>query len=355
MSHDTINIEQAIDILVNIFKNHIRTVPLLIGDAGIGKSTAVDTVGAKLGWPVLNFRLAQISDVSDILGGPRFDVTTNSIQWYPPPWWKFVQEHPEGGILHFDELNRANNEIRQSIFQLLTDWKMLTIEVPHKWSIVASINPDSSGLYHVEGLDPALIRRLTPRLSIEADPESWCHWAEKNGVMPSIVSHIRKNPDQLCIIKENEPYPNPASWTKVSELIKYRVIDPDKLNDKINLAILTGVIGRDAAISFANSSFISFIDGKKILYSYDSIEEELFLQEDIAMVNTINSLANAIPNNVSQIEPKTVTNIKKFIKKLPKEKQALLLSQLVRDRDVFTTTFLAPDLEIQKVIRNLKV
>lgn len=355
MTNETLNIEQAIDVLVSIFKNHIRTVPLLIGDAGIGKSTAVDTVGAKLNIPVINFRLAQISDVSDILGGPRFDAVTNSIKWYPPPWWKFIQEHPDGGILHFDELNRANNEIRQSIFQLLTDWKMLTIEIPHKWSIVASINPDSSGLYHVEGLDPALIRRLTPRLSVEADPESWCRWAEQNNITSSIISHIKKNPDQLCLIKENEPYPNPASWVKVSDLIKHRVIDGDKLNDKINLAILTGTIGRDAAISFANSSFINFIDGKRVLYNYSDIEEEVFAQEDIAMVNTINSLASAIPLNIAQVEPKMVTNIKKFIKGLPKEKQALLLSQLVRDRDALTTTFLAPDLEIQKVIRNLKI
>ena len=93
--------------------------PLMLrGPHGIGKSECVYQLGVKMSLPIVERRAAQLSE-GDLLGLPTKKELPNGSQvtsFLPPDW---LQECvTDARLLFLDEVDRAQLEIRQGIFQL---------------------------------------------------------------------------------------------------------------------------------------------------------------------------------------------------------------------------------------------
>lgn len=172
-----------------------RVVPLVWGPHGIGKSSAY------VGYYTVNLRLGNM-EVGDIVGFPveRGDV----MEFLPPDWWaslvSYCELNPEKtAVLHLDEINHIRKDMQSIIFQLVLDREVNGRRLPDNVQVVASANPpteDYPGVFDFQ--NKALLDRFC-HVTLTPSVDEWADWAKENGVSPSRVKFILKNPAFLEI------------------------------------------------------------------------------------------------------------------------------------------------------------
>ena len=98
----------------------VRKPILLRGRHGVGKSQVVYQFADGVGLPVVERRASQMTE-GDLIGLPSVDNGRTS--WNPPDWFKTACETPV--VLFLDEVDRATIEVRQGIFELPKDGRIL--------------------------------------------------------------------------------------------------------------------------------------------------------------------------------------------------------------------------------------
>jgi len=221
------------------------------GPTGIGKSHIVHQIGERLSMPVIDRRLSQMTE-GDIIGLPEL---TDGVTRFAPCDW-FVKACNEPVILFFDELNRATIEVQQCAFQIVLDRELNGHKLHPKTRVYAAVNEGSE--YQVTEMDPALLRRFFVT-SLEPTTNDWLNWAEKAGIDPIITTFIKKYPSHLRHEGELQPgkvYPNPASWDRLHQSLKYAKLDPVNLiGEKVPelfYPMCLGFIGSETAIAFTD-------------------------------------------------------------------------------------------------------
>jgi hypothetical protein len=232
-------LEQVERLLKSLALKQVHLPVMLVSEAGLGKSSVVKQVAADLKIACIDLRLAT-QEAGDLIGMPR--IIDGKTTWAMPHWWPEIGTK---GILFLDELNRAPTEVRQCIFQLLTDWKMHEHTLPEGWIIVSAINPDGtkSG-YQVEGLDPSMINRMD-FINVELSVEGWLTWAHTVKLHPAVIGYISANKLMLHKVKESGPFPSPRTWEYVSRLLQAEAHEENTLTD-----LVTGLVGPEAGAQF---------------------------------------------------------------------------------------------------------
>jgi hypothetical protein len=223
--------------------------PVLIrGRHGIGKSELVYALAAKMGLPVVERRVSQMSE-GDLVGLPVVD--GNRTSWNPPDWFKEACEKPV--VLFLDEIDRGTQEVRQGCFQL-TDSRACNGHKLHPDTLIfGAVNGGiHAAQYAVNDMDPAELDRWTV-FDVEPTVEDWLTYATEN-VHPLIKDYINDNRAFLEHTKEFEPskvYPSRRSWKRLSDTVKKAgILDGDsyktRLDTYFNLA--SGYVGMEAAL-----------------------------------------------------------------------------------------------------------
>ena len=73
---------------------------------------------------------------------------------FNPPDWVPTTEGP--GILLIDDINRADDRILRGCMQLLQNYELSSWELPAKWQIVATANPEGAD-YSLTPIDDAML------------------------------------------------------------------------------------------------------------------------------------------------------------------------------------------------------
>lgn len=331
--------------------------PCLIGSMGIGKSQIIAQITEELGIGIIDLRLAQM-ETGDLVGIPY--LLRDKTFWGKPGWWP---EEGTKGVLFLDEINRAPNDVRQAVFQLiLADSKgnrrLHTHVLPKGWSVVAAMNPDN-GEYQVETLDIAMQRRFI-MLEVMADVESWLMWAktpvklangkEEPKVDPAVTSFIAANKNLLCSADNSTggPKATPDGWRLVSDVRRSGTIAYES-----EFEIIAGIVGKEAATAFRkwlDANYQRPVNGEEVLNKYDDVSEKLHKQRNDEWYATKLDLLTHLANN-KDLNKKQTENLKRFIKEAPADIQAAfvqglppeLMYKLTKDDDV-----------LEKVARNLK-
>lgn len=251
-------------------------VPIYLwGLAGIGKSTYLEELAEKEGYYLVDLRLAT-QEVSDLIGIPytekvmvnvivgRDDDDKPIIQkqersvtaWAMPHWASTICDKAAQGIktmLFADEHNRANKEVANVFYQVLTKKQIHEHQLPKDMVIVAAGNPPTED-YNVETSDIAMLTRFG-HIEIDCDPNVWL---EQYGsrMDPDISGFIAVAPDALH--KPGAKFdigafqqPCPRGWEFVNRI--YKAIGP---NDKQLLQVCIGaLVGRAAA-----TQYMAFLD-----------------------------------------------------------------------------------------------
>ena len=162
-------IDDAKRYIKGIVEKQVPVTVAMMGPSGVGKSAIEKQLAKELGIGFIDLRLAN-QEPTDLIGIPYRDGDVT--RWARPAW--FPKEGTTG-ILCLEELNRAPNDVRQCIFQLIWDRMLHTNPLPAGWAIVLAMNPDN-GEYQVETLDKALVRRCSV-VTVEPNVNAWLTWA----------------------------------------------------------------------------------------------------------------------------------------------------------------------------------
>jgi hypothetical protein len=152
-----------------------KLVPLLLGHTGIGKTQILEQIANEDGKDLIILHAAQI-EPSDFVGLYKINAdgkTDNCApSWLPykHPTKEMIEKgvprnqgyiNPNGGYLFLDEINKAHEDVRQALYQLLNTKRLHTYQLPDNYTIVAAGNPANTAAgYEVNDFDRALINRI---------------------------------------------------------------------------------------------------------------------------------------------------------------------------------------------------
>lgn len=263
----------------------------LVGESGIGKSAIVKQVAAGLKVPCIDLRLAT-QEPGDLVGIPR--ALGDRTVWLKPHWWP---EEGTSGILFLDELNRAPVEVRQAVFQLLTDWRMHEHVLPDGWILVIAMNPEGKSGYQVEMLDPAMLNRMM-QVTIDLSVDEWLTWAHKTKLHRAVIGFISSQKQLLHKVKEQGAFPSPRTWQYVSNLM-----ESADMEEACFTEIISGLVGSEAAASFTGwikKNYERPVSGEEILGDYTIVQEKIQSQNRSQNNVTATDLASLLTANHQQ-------------------------------------------------------
>jgi len=300
-------------LISNLSDKEINTPLLLIGPTGIGKSWLTKEIADTKGLEYIDLRLAT-QEVTDLIGIPRTVKHENEeprTVWTKPNW--FPKEGTKG-ILMLEEVNRSPEDVRQAIFQLLTEWKLHDHTLPKGWIIVSMINPDN-GMYHVNQLDPAFKRRFIQVIVNPPDITDWCVWAKKNKVSDDVIRFVSQFPKSLTKSEDIniEATATPAGYHMLSTLLSNNVIPNKCLHE-----VASGIIGTEWATTFVQSlrqDFEKPITAEQIFSDYSKVKKrhKKMLdnsRNDLIYATMIDIIAECDTKNLKKAE---VENLKDYL------------------------------------------
>lgn len=170
-----------------------------------------------------------------------------------------LQPHFERGILFLDEVNRAQDDVQQSIFELVLDGSVGEYVLPPGWHVVSAGNFMEG--YMVTGFtDPAFLDRFchVTLSSGEQTLEEWIDYmANAHGeAAAEVIEFASHNLDHLDGKIEGElgfnVMPSRRSWEMVTKIST--VFKNGNYSDAALTECYAGLIGRDLAAAYARYS-----------------------------------------------------------------------------------------------------
>jgi hypothetical protein len=265
--------KEALKILLKKEEKQIFT-PLIIGKPGIGKSEIINQIHKEFEYDhILDIRLSQ-HDNTDIKGIPKPNKSGSGLQWLSPEFMPIEGSQYEGttGILFFDEINRAQPDVLQSIFQIVYDRSIGTKKILPEWKIVCAGNLGFEDGCDVIELDNALKNRFATLKIDEINIDIWCEWAIGNNVNPDIIKFLKTNPNYFYVDDKSADFIiTPRSWVKFGELL---------IQNKTNEIEITKLLG-ETIIYSATPLFVSFLEAnnkvspKQVFNNIQKIKKQL--------------------------------------------------------------------------------
>jgi len=220
----------------------------IVGESGIGKTSAVIDIAKEHKLNFVKLNLAQIEELGDLVGFPvrqfqmykekqvakKIDdlnytaaqraaaaaqvgsatMTKKVGQWvdelaveeYLRQGWKvtgknrmsycapeWIADKKEGGVLLLDDWNRADMRFIQAVMELVDRQQYISWSLPQDWHIILTSNPDN-GDYMVNSIDSAQkTRYITANLKFDVDV--WARWAEEEGIDTRCINFLLMHPE----------------------------------------------------------------------------------------------------------------------------------------------------------------
>jgi hypothetical protein len=292
----------AAELKEHILRAYRTRDPLFIwGAPGIGKTDIVNQAAKELGIDCIEFILS-MRDPVDFLGLPSVERTSPEERektglfgrtiYNPPSEWPVAKvklagdNGPEdkGGILFFDEMNRANPSVLASSLTLLVSGKVGNYKLPSNWVIISAGNrkEEAPNVTEIEG---ALANRVdmvnyVPTLK---GFEDWSAKREGGPVEKKILEFLNFKKDFFHSLDPDQqsahgaaPWPSPRSWAKASKHIQAeKQLLGRELTEKEAFNIMKSKVGIAAANEFREyldfSKTFSTEDIDKIIVAPDRV------------------------------------------------------------------------------------
>jgi len=213
---------------------HANQPLLLCGCHGIGKSDLLACAAKDMG---LNFisRDLSLMESPDLVGLPKMDGETT--RYLPPSFLPATG----GGLLVFEEINRADRYSRSPCLQLLTARTLNDYRLPNGWLPMAAINPASED-YEVFDLDGAMLSRFV-QVTVVPDQAEWLDWAQNNDIHPAVLDYVASDTTIF-----DSTVSNPRAWTYTSNVL--RAADKLSVDRKVIRAAIIGLVGDQRGVAF---------------------------------------------------------------------------------------------------------
>lgn len=205
-----VHMADVFDLMFEVNKNSRSTfggrhiTPFFWSQRGMGKSSEHKGYTRKRQIGFIDKRLSMVS-AEEVHGWPIANREKGTMDYLPPGDLPRADLHGPRGILHLDEIARAERSVLDAAFQLVYDWQVGEYQIPEGWIISCSSNPMGDMEYQQPGIsDMAMLNRFC-HLRLQADEQYNQDWISYIAGQPGldqrdvekVVSMIAFNPDYL--------------------------------------------------------------------------------------------------------------------------------------------------------------
>ncbi len=325
---------------------------------GVAKSAIGKSIAEKMGFRYMDLRLSMVDETDVGLYPSVNEVEVDGkmvkcLDFVVPRW--AIEANKQPTIIHFEELNRASQQVRNAALQILLERQ---IGVDFKFNdnvlMMSSGNLGDEDGTDVEEFDSALNNRLV-HIPHSLSVEEWLGDFASQNCHKLIVSFIKAHPEQMYKSSDNtKAYATPRSWTMLSELIVANFGQDASPRDFLPLLkeVSSGYIGNSAVKFIQYCEDMLNISIQDVINNYDGIKKDLEKYNRDKNSELIQSLKEI---DIVKLSEKQLANVVKFLKNVgDDEKTAYLLFILDNIADVTNPKLKKFLLEFEDLLRTIK-
>lgn len=316
---------------------------LAVGDFGIGKTQVITQIGEMLGLDVIVFDCTHLDNAGDILGLPSI---INGKTVFNPTYW---YEPNKPVLLFFDEVFRANAEVRAALMTLCLEQKIADKKLAPGSRVFAAANPPGFHGYEGEIPDPAQLSRYAPYWLRPSFQEFMEH-AKISKIHQSIIDFLEDNKSDLDPFHGNEDMNVAESDSNELVILQSRrsyfslsdnlykaekVKGVAKLDKKLVINIAAGHIGPTLAVKFYpyySSAATATLNAEAVLENWDKVKPSTLIDVATAtkIANDIKITVKEARSNKKKIPAKWKKNFSDFMRTgMCKEAQVAIINNMI--------------------------
>ena len=163
---------------------------------GVAKSAIARSIADKMEFRYMDLRLSMVDETDVGLFPNVGEFEGVKVLDHIVPRWA-IEANKQPTIIHFEELNRASQAVRNAALQILLERQIgIDFSFNDHVLLMASGNLGDEDFTDVEEFDAALNNRLI-HFNHTLDTNEWIDNFAQEHVHSLIVSYIRANPEQL--------------------------------------------------------------------------------------------------------------------------------------------------------------
>jgi len=325
---------------------------------GIAKSAIGRSIAEKMGFNYVDIRLSMIDETDVGLYPSVTEVESDGkmvkcLDFVVPRWAIEANQRPT--IIHFEELNRASQQVRNAALQILLERQIGTdFRFNNNVLMMSSGNLGDEDGTDVEEFDSALNNRLV-HINHTLDVNDWIKDFATENCHPLIVSYIKSYPEHMYKASENSKgYATPRSWTMMSEFIVANYGKDSSPREFLPLlkVVASGYIGNSAMKFVQYCEDMLNINIQDVLDRYEKVEKDLKKYNRDKNSELIQSLKEI---DITKLSEKQLENAVKFLRNVgDDEKTAYLLYIIDNVSDVTSAKMRKFLMEFEDLLRTIK-
>lgn len=332
----------------------------IISKPGVAKSAIGKSIADKMGFNYVDIRLSMIDETDVGLYPSVTEVEVDGkmikcLDFIIPRWAVNANQKPT--LIHFEELNRASQQVRNAALQILLERQIGTdFKFNENVLMMSSGNLGDEDGTDVEEFDSALNNRLI-HINHSLGVDEWIENFSKDKCHPLITSFIRTYPEQMYKAATDgvKAYATPRSWTMLSEFILANYGDNASPREFLPLLkeVASGYVGNSAIKFIQYCEDMLNISIKDVIDNYDGIKKDLARYNRDKNSELIQSLKEI---DLAKLTAKQIDNVYKFLSNVGDDEKTGYLLYLLDDPKIdfdnkIVKSFL---LKFEDVLRSIK-
>jgi hypothetical protein len=325
---------------------------------GVAKSAIGLSIANKLGMRYIDIRLSMVDEtdvglypaVSEIVVDGK---SIKCLDFVVPRW--AIEANRQPTIIHFEELNRASQQVRNAALQILLERCIgMDFNFNENVLMMSSGNLGDEDGTDVEEFDAALNNRLI-HIDHVLGVDEWLQNFAIDKCHSLVVGYIKAHPEQIYKVSENSKgYATPRSWTMLSHFITRNFGKTASPRDFLPLLkkVAHGYVGNSAMKFVQYCEDMLNISIQDVINNYDGVKKDLAKYNRDKNSELIQSLKEI---DISTLTEKQLNNIVKFLENVgDDEKTAYLLWILDNVADIGNKKMKGFLLQFEELLRKIK-
>lgn len=326
---------------------------------GVAKSAIARSIAEKMNFRYMDLRLSMVDEtdvglypnVSEV--DPGTGQKIKCLDFVVPRW--AIESNKQPTIIHFEELNRAQQSVRNAALQILLERQIgIDFKFNDNVLMISSGNLGDEDNTDVEEFDAALNNRLI-HYKHTLSLEEWIDGFAQEKVHGMVVSYLKSHPENLYKTSESsQAYATPRSWTFMSDFIIANYGKESSPREFLPLL-------KEIAPSYVGNSALKFIQYCEdmlninimdVVNNYDKVKKDLERYNRDKKSELIQSLKEM---DITKLDEKQLSNVTKFLKSVgDDELTSYLLFILDNNIDVTKDKIKKFMLEFKDVLQTVK-